>query len=240
MVSSLSLILPSGLLVRSKCIIVRISIDIPTETFTLGLADKDSDECQIIMSVSLANIVVEHLAGLKLSNVPMFLCIRRTTTAFTLLGEYLILGRVASRQIQVSVAVIVLGTIVAGWETLSDEYLGYIFTLGNNILTAVYLNLSRRFSDETDIKGFGLVYYNSLTAVPVSLLFALFRGELSYVAQFPDLFDPVRRCGRLRAAWPCTLGKSCDLTHPSRRGSFVARCCKLNSYVSLCRPSWRA
>jgi hypothetical protein len=40
--------------------------------------------------------------GLELVNVPLFLCIRRTTTAFTLIAEWLLLGRVQTLTVQSS------------------------------------------------------------------------------------------------------------------------------------------
>ncbi len=43
------------------------------------------------------------LVGLKLVNVPMFFCIRRTTSAFILIYEYIKLGKVADAGTQASV-----------------------------------------------------------------------------------------------------------------------------------------
>eukprot|EP01138_Halocafeteria_seosinensis_P011978 gb/GECG01012241.1/.p1 GENE.gb/GECG01012241.1/~~gb/GECG01012241.1/.p1 ORF type:complete len:306 (+),score=25.15 gb/GECG01012241.1/:1-918(+) len=138
--------------------------------------------------------------GLKMSNVPMFLAIRRTTTIFTLLAEFFILGHTASKRVIASVLVIVIGTIIAGWHTFNTEYLGYFFTICNNILTALYLNMSRKFGDNCGVKGFGLVYYNALVAVPLSLFMSLILGEFEYAANFPDLFKPVRFITQHRCA----------------------------------------
>lgn len=46
------------------------------------------------------------------------------------------MGRVADLGVRVSVGVIVLGAIVAGWDTLNDDIFGYSLTLINNLLTA--------------------------------------------------------------------------------------------------------
>jgi hypothetical protein len=54
-----------------------------------------------------------------------------------LLTEYVMLGTVASRGIQGAVLVIVAGTVLAGYETISQNFEGYLFVMGNNILTAV-------------------------------------------------------------------------------------------------------
>ena len=52
------------------------------------------------------------------------------------------------------------------------------------------LNISRKFSDETGVKGFGMVYYNSLTALPLSAILVVLSGELSYLQSFPGYSVP--------------------------------------------------
>jgi hypothetical protein len=93
--------------------------------------------CRSILPGALfvVNIAVGFL-GLRLVNVPMFLAVRRTTTVFVMLGEWAILSRVPSSLAMASVALIATGTVVAGSETFAAEFLGFMFTVGNNILTA--------------------------------------------------------------------------------------------------------
>eukprot|EP01138_Halocafeteria_seosinensis_P011733 gb/GECG01011991.1/.p1 GENE.gb/GECG01011991.1/~~gb/GECG01011991.1/.p1 ORF type:complete len:356 (+),score=32.42 gb/GECG01011991.1/:1-1068(+) len=128
--------------------------------------------------------------AIRLCDVPMFLTIRRTTTVFTLLFEYILLGKKASCRIIGAVGIIVGGAIVAGWNTLNTEYLGYLLTICNNVLSALYLNVNRKFGDETGVKGFGLLFYNALIAVPFSLILAYILGEVEYIAAFPELLNP--------------------------------------------------
>lgn len=137
----------------------------------------------------VVNIVVGWY-GLKLVDVPTFLAIRRTTTVFTMAGEFFMLGIVPSSMVRLGVVVIVIGTIIAGWESLSSSLSGYLFTLANNILTAIQLNFARRFKDQTGVQGFGLVLYNGLTALPICLMLVLFQGEVAYVAAYPHLTNP--------------------------------------------------
>jgi hypothetical protein len=74
--------------------------------------------------------------GLQLVNVPMFLAIRRTNAAFTLGMEYAVLGTVASRDVTMGVGLIVAGAVVAGANTLQRDWLGFLYTLGNNLFTS--------------------------------------------------------------------------------------------------------
>jgi hypothetical protein len=75
--------------------------------------------------------------GLRIVDVPLFLCVRRVTTVCVLVTEYLMLGKVASNKILSAVGLIMLGTVLAGYETLSANFVGYAFVMGNNILTAM-------------------------------------------------------------------------------------------------------
>lgn len=69
--------------------------------------------------VALFNIcnTIAGFLGLRFVDIPMFLCIRRTTTAFTLLSEYFIMHKVAPRKIRISIYIVTLGAIVAGCDT---------------------------------------------------------------------------------------------------------------------------
>jgi len=120
----------------------------------------------------------------------MFLAIRRTATAFTMLGEFLILGVTPSPTVRMGVAVIVLGTIIAGWETFSSDLLGYAYTMGNNLVTAVQLSFAKRFKERSGVQGFGLVLYNGITALPLALLGAAVRGEFAEAARYEHLSNP--------------------------------------------------
>ena len=143
-----------------------------------------------LASPRLQNIVVGWY-GLQLVNIPLFLCIRRTTTAFTLLTEYLILGRRQSVAVMLAVGLIMLGALVAGWESLQSDWLGLSYTLLNNVLTAVAMAVTKRFSDKTGTSGFGLVFYNSLVTLPLCLLGATIFREWSYTLNYPRVMEPV-------------------------------------------------
>jgi solute carrier family 35 protein len=136
-----------------------------------------------------ANVAVGWY-GLQLVNVPMFLCVRRTATAFTLAAEWYVLRKSASPVVRGAVGLIVAGAVVAGWESLSRDWLGYVYTLGNNAFTALSLTHTKKFSDRTGVRGFGVVMYNAYVALPVTLFFAVASGELSYLASYPRLWEP--------------------------------------------------
>jgi hypothetical protein len=148
----------------------------------------------LVAALPIGGLYVLNLAvswwGLSLVNVPMFLCIRRTTTILTMIVEYYIMGTVPSSGSRVAVLIMMVGTLVAGSESFTSDYMGYLFILANNLVTAIHGNLAKRFSSIYGVKGFGLVLYNSIIAVPISLICALVAGEFQVAAQYDKLTDP--------------------------------------------------
>jgi len=143
----------------------------------------------VVGALYVANLAVGWY-GLALVDVPMFLAIRRTTTILVMIVEFMMLGTVPSGQVRMAVGVLMLGTVVAAWDTFNDDFRGYMFTIGNNVITAFQSTAAKRFSKQQNIKGFGLVLYNSITAVPLSLLLAGLQGEFAYAYNHPAATDP--------------------------------------------------
>jgi hypothetical protein len=75
--------------------------------------------------------------GLQLIDVPLFLCVRRLTSLCVLVTEFLVLRKVSSRPVMASILLVMAGTILAGYESLSSYFIGYIYVMMNNILTAL-------------------------------------------------------------------------------------------------------
>ena len=142
------------------------------------------------MAIVYVSNVVLGMVGLQLVNVPMFFCIRRLVAPVILSVEVVLMGRQPDRGTIVSVLLIVLGTILAGYETLGDDALGYVITLCNNLATAGLFIMQKRYSQERKLSTFSLVYYNALIALPVTLIAALLTGELSTFAAYQYRTDP--------------------------------------------------
>jgi len=128
--------------------------------------------------------------GLRVVDVPMFLCVRRVTTVCVLVTEYFMLKKMAGNNVLGAVSVIMLGTIMAGYQSLSANFFGYAFVMGNNILTAVLYTEQKKLCDETGLRSFGLLYYNAATALPLSLGIAFMRGEIDDLLVFPHATNP--------------------------------------------------
>ena len=84
-------------------------------------------------SFSTLNIVIR---GLQLVSVPMFSCLRKLVVVFIVIYEYFTIGKVADKETVMSIVVVAFSTIIAGWDTLNDQFMGYFFTMLNNVLSA--------------------------------------------------------------------------------------------------------
>ena len=76
------------------------------------------------------------LAGLQLVNVPMFFALRRLVAPIVLVYDYVAYSKIADAGIRSSVAFIVMGVVIAGWNSFNSDILGYTLTLFNNFLSA--------------------------------------------------------------------------------------------------------
>jgi hypothetical protein len=99
------------------------------------------------MGVLYVGNVVVGMIGLRMVNVPMFFCIRRLTPVTIMALDYMLYRRVSDGGTQLAVAVSVLGTLVAGWETLSSDGLGYAVTFANNLVTSALMFSQKAFAD---------------------------------------------------------------------------------------------
>jgi hypothetical protein len=72
-------------------------------------------------------------------NIPMFFCLRKLVTTFVLVYEWMAFGKTQDRWTATSVLGISVGTVLAGWDTLNDEVLGYLITMLNNVRNFVHL-----------------------------------------------------------------------------------------------------
>lgn len=139
----------------------------------------------------VANIVVS-ICALGLVNIPMFTALRRLTVLCVIFNEALMLHKRPTILISLSVCIMILGSLIGGWGDLAYDPVGYLLVLLNNAITATYLVLIKRTIGETCLKddSNGIIYYNSLLAVPCLLIVAWANGEIMDVPQFPHLASP--------------------------------------------------
>lgn len=138
--------------------------------------------------------VIVSFQGMARVNIPLFLCLRRTTLAFVMLGEVVILGNSFKFSTKSFVGLIVCGAIVAGWDSLMDAAAeatpeAFAYVVVNNLCTALFLNLSKQFQNQHNIRAFGLVFYQSIVGLPIAVMACFWFGEPAKVAAFDKWGD---------------------------------------------------
>jgi hypothetical protein len=115
------------------CIVTR---DFMGNPFSVPNYDRSAHMFSLRMGVTgVLNVVIGFMA-LQMVNVPMFLCIRRLVAPVILLYEFVFFGKVADPNVQVAVGAILVGTLVAGYESLESDLRGFFVTFLNNIFSA--------------------------------------------------------------------------------------------------------
>lgn len=148
------------------------------------------------------------LAGTKVLSIPMFTVLRRLTMLFTLILEYFLLSYTFSREILLSLFIIMFGSFLAASADLSFELYGYIVVFLNNVFTASSGVVSKMKLDKaietsnnsTGPKGglgglgtFGLMFYNSLFSAPILFLFIVLvePNTIQEARDYPYRNDPI-------------------------------------------------
>ena len=80
--------------------------------------------------------ILHSCSGLQLVSVPMFSCLRKLVLVIIPLYEFITHGKAIDKETIVAVLVVAISTVAAGWDTLTSEVVGYVFTMLNNVLSA--------------------------------------------------------------------------------------------------------
>lgn len=130
--------------------------------------------------VSLLNTFVA-LSSLEGLNVPMYNALKRLTSLVTLLAEFLILNKRASREVSMAVLLIAAGAVLAGLHDLEYAPLSYLWAMGSCCLNALYLTLMKKFQDAHPEHSSDLLFVNSAVTVPVLACGLFASGHLQEV-----------------------------------------------------------
>mmetsp|Transcript_12864 Transcript_12864/g.27782 ORF Transcript_12864/g.27782 Transcript_12864/m.27782 type:complete len:379 (+) Transcript_12864:240-1376(+) len=120
------------------------------------------------------------LFGLKTLNVPMYNTLKRLTPIIVLGCKAVVTRRMPATQITASVLLVVLGCIVAGVGDLTFELYGYVFAFLSCLAQAAYLLLVE-FQGAGGIPTSEMLYYNSITSLPLLGVIVLITDEASHM-----------------------------------------------------------
>ena len=151
----------------------------------------------------------------------------RTCTVALHVGPYILRAMLCNVVAPAGVVVIVVGAVIAGWESMHSDPLGLAYTFANNLCTATSYNLVRRagggsWSPPLHLQHCGSLHLAALADQAVQRLDACVGLRHPYVqrscrtAALPRRSDPAQRVGLHRALSPrrqrCKLCESPALT----------------------------
>ena len=80
--------------------------------------------------------------------------------------------------LQVSVLTIAAGAVLAGWDSLRADLLGYGLTMLNNVITAAMFVMQKQFSKATGLSTFSVVLSNSVVRQQYMPVISAFEGNV--------------------------------------------------------------
>lgn len=109
--------------------------------------------------------MVTGLGGTKSLNLPMLTVLRRFSVPMTMVLEFIILRRVSSTGVQFSVLLMIIGALVAAADDLAFDLHGYVYTLLNDVFTALNGVVVKHKLENKNLGTYGLMYYNTLFSI---------------------------------------------------------------------------
>jgi len=110
-------------------------------------------------------------------NTPMFLTLRKLLLVMFLLTDLIIYKKKTSLYTKVCIFLVTFGTILAGIEDFSNDYIGYIVVLIYNTITVIYNKMTENFRRKTNITNLKLLVYNSFLSCPILIFLIFISGE---------------------------------------------------------------
>lgn len=136
----------------------------------------------------LGNMVF-GLGGTQNLSLPMMTVLRRFSILMTMIGEFYLLKVRPSTSIQMSVYLMILGSIVAASNDLAFNLRGYVYVLLNDFFTAGNGVLMKQKLESKDLGKYGLMFYNSLFMLGPAIVFAWQTGDIEEVLEYDGWSD---------------------------------------------------
>jgi len=142
----------------------------------------------IMLPVGLSFVfyMIFGMISIAIVSVPMYTTLRRLTIVFVLLFEYFLQGKISSYNIHISVSIMVVGAIFAGYDTISSSFFPYMIVTCYNICTALYLVFinqvkSSQKNQSNQFSLFDFMFYNNIICTPLIFLICLWNNSFSSI-----------------------------------------------------------
>lgn len=153
--------------------------------------DFDMEIAKKVFPLSLIFVfyVVISLSALGAVNIPMFTALRRTTVVFVMIFEIILLNKHPSSAIKFSMAIMVLGAIIAAAKDITFDPVSYTLVFLTNLSTAIYVVMINRVKKDTNLNVFAILFYNNVLTSPLLFIIAVAVGEFDGLREFEHWTD---------------------------------------------------
>ena len=166
------------------CIITFILLSMYSKTYRDKVGEISFYDFQTLQKsyISFSCIfILNNLSGFigsqLIVNTPMYLTLRKLVLVMIYLYDIIIDKKKISNFTSTCIVLVTFGTILAGIEDFSSDYLGYLIVLIYNSLTVLYNKLTEIFKKNTGVPNLKLLVYNSFLSCPILLILIIVSGE---------------------------------------------------------------
>jgi drug/metabolite transporter (DMT)-like permease len=132
----------------------------------------------IFSLVFILNNIIGFVGSQKVKNTAMYLTLRKLFLVMIYFYDLFIGKKRISLFTSICILLITLGSVLAGIEDFSQEYLGYVIVLMYNSSTILYNKLTENFKKDTGVPNLKLLVYNSFLSCPILFILLILNGEV--------------------------------------------------------------
>ena len=127
--------------------------------------------------VFILNNLIGFIGSQLIVNTPMFLTLRKLVLVMIYLNDVFIGKKKLTCFTSSCVLIVTFGTILAGIEDFTADYIGYIIVIIYNALTVLYNKMTEIFRRDTGVPNLKLLVYNSFISCPFLFILIFATGE---------------------------------------------------------------
>ena len=125
----------------------------------------------------IVKTVTSFLGYQLVTNIPMYVNLRKFLTAMTFIYQYFCKKKKISNINILVVILLTLGALLTGIDDYSTDIKGYLAVFMKNMLNLVNLEVSENFKKQNGMTNLKLLVYNSFLSTPLLLIYIFINGE---------------------------------------------------------------
>lgn len=131
------------------------------------------------LNVLFCLMLVSNTYALRYISIPMVTVIKAVSTVMTGLGDNIFFGQKLTAGIITSMVIMVISSVVAGFNDLDYNALGYFWAALNAISTTSYVLYMRKVLSSNKVSEFAAVFLNNTLGLPILFPLLILRKEFS-------------------------------------------------------------